>query len=467
MRLRGESENFGPETRENNFQNEENPALGKSSDKHFLLYWQETSVLDAMDSGHPLDVISSRQLKRINSADTVWIVTVNRAGELVLAGRLKVDEVVDYPTAVRRLHDSNLWDGGYYALPEPGAAEPVRLINLGDIAFDLRFKSSGADRLKQTSDKINAQQMQTMRELTEESAELLARIWEAEGEGTDDDFADDFEEFEEGDDWVELLEHFRQLAREQPDDAEAHYNLGIAFGENDLPEEANAAYQKAIELDPDYLGAYYNLGCNYLRAGELDESEKSFKTAIQLAPEFAPARFMLGVVYGELLDFEKAIRTTKEGLQHAPDDPMAYFNIGNFYSHLRDYEKAAEWFEESLKIEPNAPNTFYRLGKCYRELGEKEMEFDAYLDAVEQRPDFVDALFALGTAYAHLTETAEGKQVTYFETGGELILNDPRVSFYLGLGNLALGNVDDARECVADLRKMDEHFADHLQFFID
>src|SRR5207237_197371 len=114
---------------------EAQPKTGQSvSGKHFLLYWQEASVLDAMDSGYPLDVISSRQLKRVNSGDTVWIVTVGRAGELILAGMLKVDEVVDYATAVRRLPDPNLWDGGYYALPEPGTAEPMRLINLESLA---------------------------------------------------------------------------------------------------------------------------------------------------------------------------------------------------------------------------------------------------------------------------------------------------------------------------------------------
>ena len=38
------------------------------------------------------------------------------------------------------------------------------------------------------------------------------------------------------------------------------YNLGVRCDENDLPEEANAAYRKIIELNPDCLAAYYNLG---------------------------------------------------------------------------------------------------------------------------------------------------------------------------------------------------------------
>lgn len=466
------SDNDQNEGRENSAESmTETLAVSRQlSDKHFLIYWQERNVASHERSGYPLDVVSSRQLKRCNSGDTLWLATINQAGELVLAGRLRIGEIIDYQTAVRRLNDTSLWDGGFFALPKENEAEFLRQINLGDTAFELRFVDPESDRFILKNGKINAQQIQSMRELTKDSVQMLARTWETEEEKDidfADDFDDEFDELDEGEDWAELLERLRQLVREEPYNADAHYNFGVACDENDLPQEANAAYRKAIELDPDYLGAYYNLGCNYLRSGELDESEQSFKAAIRLAPEFAPALFMLGVVYGELNDFERAISTTKEGLELDPEDPKGYFNVGNFYSHLRDFDKAAEWFEKSVEIELNAPLTFYRLGKCYRELGEKEKEFNAYLQAVELAPDFIDALFALGTVYAHLTASEEGRQVAYFETGGELDLLDARVSFYLGLGNLALGNVDEARESQNDLRKMDATLANKLQFFID
>lgn len=454
------------EERESNVESDWSERPEESSDKHFLLYWQERNVRDHESSGYPLDVVSSRQLKRCKLGDTLWLVTINQAGELILAGRLKIGEIVDYQTAIRRLNDTSLWDGGFFALPRENEAEVLHRINLGETALNLRFANSESDRFVLKNGKINAQQIQSMRELTEDSAKILARIWETE-QVKDDDFDDDFDGFGEEENWAELLEHFRQIVRDEPYNPDAHYNFGVACDENDLPEEANAAYRKTIELDPDYLGAYYNLGCNYLRSGGLDKSEQSFKAAIRLAPEFAPARFMLGVAYGGIGDFERAIRTTKEGLELDPEDPKGYFNIGNFYSHLRDFEKAAEWFEKSAEIDPDNPKTFYRLGECYRHSGEKQKEFDAYLQAFELASDFADALFALGTVYAHLTGTEEGERVSYFETGGELVLSDQRVSFYFGLGNLALGNVDIAQDSQTDLRKMDALLADHLQFFID
>ena len=83
---------------------------------------------------------------------------------------------------VRRLNDTNLWDGGFFALPKEDEAEDLRRINLGETAFDLRFANPESDRFILKNGKINPQQLQSMRELTADSAEMLARIWETEEE---------------------------------------------------------------------------------------------------------------------------------------------------------------------------------------------------------------------------------------------------------------------------------------------
>lgn len=440
------------------------------SNKHFLIYWQERNVLAHGVTGSPLDVVSSHQLKRVKAGDTLWLVTINQAGELILAGGLKIGEIVDYKTAVERLNDSSLWDGGFYALPQEDEAEYLRPTNLGEAAaFDLRFANTASDRLALKNGKINPQQLQTMRELTEDSAEMLARIWETEEKEENND------DFEDGDSDVK---YFRQRVREQPLTPGFHYKLGFHCDIQGLTEEANAAYRKVIELAPNALPAYENLGRSYLRAGELDKARAVLEDAVRLYPKSASERFLLGMVYAAMGDYEKAIAVTNKGLEFDLNDPMAYFNLGNFYFHLQNYEKAVYWLEKSAEINEYVdPQTFYWLGKSCRHLGEKQKEFDAYRKAVENDPDFLDARFALGTVCAHLTETAEGRQVTYFEIGADKIeIKYIRFFyFYMGLADLALGNLDEARQRQAELRGVDASFRpeqgdwlpDQLQFFID
>ena len=451
MKHRAEREAFEHETNENDLQRKEIAPLRELSNKHFLIYWQERIIYGHARSD--LDVVASRQLERANAGDTLWLVTINRAGRFVLVGRLKIGEIVDYQTAIKRLNYTNLWDSGFFALAKETEAEDLRRIILVDRALALRFAGSESDRFVLENGKINPQQLQTMPELTADSAEMLARIWQADKELYDAD--------------LHNVEYFRQLVREDPLNAGLHYKLGFHCNLKGLTEESNAAYRKAIELAPECLIVYEELGQNYLRAGELDKAREVLEDAILLAPKSASLRFMLGLVYAEVRDYEKAISVTKQGFEYDSNDAAAYFNVGTFYFHLQNYEKAVRWLEKSAEIdESDNPKTFYRLGKCYRHLGKKQKEFDAYRKAVEKDPDFLDALFALGTVYAHLTESTEGEQVNYFEPG-KWFLSDPRISFYLGLGNLALDNIDDARVSVIDLRKMDAALAEQLQFFVD
>ena len=73
-----------------------------------------------------------------------------------------------------------------------------------------------------------------------------------------------------------------------PQDAEAHYNLGIVMQDLGRLDEAETIYKKAITLKPDHK-AHNNLGIVMQELGKLDEAEASYKKAITLKPDFIQA----------------------------------------------------------------------------------------------------------------------------------------------------------------------------------
>ena len=73
-----------------------------------------------------------------------------------------------------------------------------------------------------------------------------------------------------------------------PQDSEAHYNLGIVMQELGKLNEAEASYKKAITLKPDHK-THNNLGIVLQELGKLDEAEASYKKAITLKPNFLQA----------------------------------------------------------------------------------------------------------------------------------------------------------------------------------
>jgi hypothetical protein len=145
----------------------------------FLLYWVPETANYELKVGRPLNHAASQQLRRVQSGDTLWIVTVFH-GELTLLGRLVVDDITDTDEARQRLGTDDLWDADYHAIAVAETEEKLSEINLSNIQGQLRFQSvQGKDRLTVTDGRVRPQQLQTMRLLASQSAVLLQRLWEA------------------------------------------------------------------------------------------------------------------------------------------------------------------------------------------------------------------------------------------------------------------------------------------------
>ena len=106
----------------------------------------------------------------------------------------------------------------------------------------------------------------------------------------------------------------------EPQDAEAHNNLGNTLKELGRLDEAEASYKKAIALKPDYAKAYNNLGVTLQELGRLKEAEASYKKAIKLKPDYAKAHYNLGKVYKTIAKYSKAVECFEKTLELSSED---------------------------------------------------------------------------------------------------------------------------------------------------
>jgi len=60
--------------------------------------------------------------------------------------------------------------------------------------------------------------------------------------------------------WAGTLEDDQEKVRQNPNDADARYNLGITYANSGQYKEAIASYKEAIRIKPDYANAHINLG---------------------------------------------------------------------------------------------------------------------------------------------------------------------------------------------------------------
>ena len=79
----------------------------------------------------------------------------------------------------------------------------------------------------------------------------------------------------------------------------ARINLGNSLKLLDRIQEAVDQYLKVLRVDPGYANAHYNLGDAYGRQGKLDEAIMEFRLALQYNPKHSAARASLKALIGE------------------------------------------------------------------------------------------------------------------------------------------------------------------------
>jgi len=82
----------------------------------------------------------------------------------------------------------------------------------------------------------------------------------------------------------EAIVYFREAIRRNPNNADAHSDLGFTLEKLGRGEEALAQYWAAIEIDPRHVPARANLGKALESQGKLTEALEQFRTVMQIVP---------------------------------------------------------------------------------------------------------------------------------------------------------------------------------------
>jgi S1-C subfamily serine protease/Flp pilus assembly protein TadD len=111
-----------------------------------------------------------------------------------------------------------------------------------------------------------------------------------------------------------LLDDAQRWVRQNPNLADAHYNLGWVYDEQGQYQEAIASYKEAIRIRPDDAVAHNNLGIAYKKLGRNQEAMTSYKEAIRIKPDYANAHLNLGVIYNKSGKYEEAFTSCQKSL---------------------------------------------------------------------------------------------------------------------------------------------------------
>jgi hypothetical protein len=103
------------------------------------------------------------------------------------------------------------------------------------------------------------------------------------------------------------------------DKAEKTFNKGAQLLLKGQPAQSLAYFERAIAKDPSHYRAYHDLGLAYVHLGRTHEAEAAFQKAIDLTGGgYAPADFAMGLALCQDQDYRRAETVIQRGLEIDP-----------------------------------------------------------------------------------------------------------------------------------------------------
>lgn len=140
---------------------------------------------------------------------------------------------------------------------------------------------------------------------------------------------------------------------EPPDNvmkAARRLNLGRKFLEKKLFNLAGPEFEKAVELDPENAEAHTELGAFYARNGEYDRANTELARAVELEPDSIGAHFALGTLHHGRKEFVKAVAELEGVLAKDPTHTRAMRELGSVYEDMGNVDKALEYYRNLLSL---------------------------------------------------------------------------------------------------------------------
>ena len=169
----------------------------------------------------------------------------------------------------------------------------------------------------------------------------------------------------------EAIDAFQRVLQLNPQNAEAHCELGAVYRFKEKTNDSIDAYLRALELPaspPTHGVAHLCLARIYHSQGRFIDAEKHGQHAVDLLPKIAESFFRLADTYVQRGKLALAQQAYQQALTLDANLAPVYQGLGKVAFLQNRLVEAGQYYRKALTIAPYHAETYYNLALVYRRL---------------------------------------------------------------------------------------------------
>ena len=206
---------------------------------------------------------------------------------------------------------------------------------------------------------------------------------------------------------------FRNAVRATPANAEAYYQLGLAYLAAHDVRDSVASLRKALDLNPNHQGAQLKMAQLMSTADDpsvLEDARKRLEALLQRNPEDADTLHALGLTELKLGGREQGVAYLERALAAAPQQVILAATVAQIKIAQNDVAGAERILKQAVEKSPNSAEPVILLGRFYflsKRLKEADQQFQR---ALQLDPHSTAALFNLAVLELNEGQKKEAEQ---------------------------------------------------------
>lgn len=239
------------------------------------------------------------------------------------------------------------------------------------------------------------------------------------------------------------------VLKNEPANAVAHYQLGLAFDLAGNLSQAEAEWRESIRLRPDLSDAHRALAGAAIRRSDPNALALEADQIIQQQPESADGYLLRAVAEIDRKQFAAAEDYIKRSIQRASNNAAAYVQLGNLRMAQNNLAEAQKAFQQALDLDPNSTDALGGVLNVYLIQKQIDKALSVANAQLAKYPKNAGFHIIVGRLLFEQKKDAAGAE-TEFRRATELDKNNVEALVSLGRVQADQGKQDEALQTYLD-----------------